>query len=327
MAAEGFGTTMTSGVRCSALRGLAGRLARSSSARRPRAGVLRPLLFIGPAALLLLLFVYWPLFYTLYLSTLDWNLVSPVRPFVGWANYGLLFHEPIFWLAAKNTLIYLLVLVPIELCFPLALALLLQSIAARRIRALYEALIFTPTVLSFAIASIVWVWMFNPLGGALSRLFRLVGLPAVAWLSNAQVSLWAIVLVSAWKVFGYNLVIFLAALASIPTEFLEAARIDGASGWKVFRWVTWPLLGPTTFFVLVTTAIFTGTQVFIPIHVLTQGGPYNSSTHLMYLIYQYGFQFFQVGPASAASVVTFLVFLALTYLQLRYLERFVHYGR
>ncbi len=306
---------------------MAGRPAVERRAGRPRTGVLRPLLFIGPSAALLLLFVYWPLIYTLYLSALDWNLVNPVRTFVGWANYRLLLQEPIFWVAAKNTLVYLLVLLPIELCFPLALALLLQSVAARRIRAMYEALIFTPTVLSFAIACIVWVWMFNPLGGGLSRLFRLVGLPAVAWLSNAKLSLWAIVLVSAWKVFGYNLVIFLAALASIPTEFLESARIDGASAWKAFRWVTWPLLGPTTFFVLVTTAIFTGTQVFIPIHVLTQGGPYNSSTHLMYLIYQYGFQFFQVGPASAASVLTFLGFLVLTCLELRYLERFVHYGR
>lgn len=318
---------MTSRAWCSSLAKMAGRLAVERRARRPRAAELPPLLFIGPAASLLLVFVYWPLIYTVYLSVLDWNLISPVREFVGSANYRLLVFEPIFWIAVKNTLIYLVVLVPVELCFPLALALLLQSVAERRIRAVYQALIFSPTVLSFAIVCIVWVWMFNPLGGALSRLFRLVGLPAIAWLNNAQLSLWAVVLVSAWKVFGYNLVIFLAALTAIPAEYVESARIDGASAWKVFRWITWPLLGPTTFFVLVTTAIFTGTQVFIPIHVLTQGGPYNSSTHLIYLIYQYGFQFFQVGAASAASVFTFLGFLVLTYLQLRYLERFVHYGR
>jgi sn-glycerol 3-phosphate transport system permease protein len=290
------------------------------------ASLIPPLIFLGPAALLLFVFVYWPLGYTVYLSLLDWNLVSPQREFVGWANYLLLLREPTFWTAVKNTLIYLVVLLPTELFLPLAMALLLQSIAAKRIREVYQALIFSPTVLSFAIASIIWVWMFNPMGGVLSRVFRAVGLPALAWLSDAHLSLWAIVLVSAWKVFGYNLVIFLAALAAIPAEYLEAARIDGASGWKVFRWVTWPLLGPTTFFVLVTTAIFTGTQVFIPIHVLTQGGPYNSSTNLVYLIYQYGFQFFQVGPASAASVITFLGFLVLTYLQITYLERFVHYG-
>jgi sn-glycerol 3-phosphate transport system permease protein len=297
--------------------------------RRRRVGTatLVPALFIGPAVALLFVFVYWPMLYTFYLSLLDWNLVSPVADFVGWANYRLLLHEPIFWIATRNTLIYLAVLLPIELCFPLALALLLQSIARRRLRTLYESLIFSPTVLSFGIASIVWVWMFNPLGGALGRLCRLVGLPAIPWLNDAATSLWAIVLVSAWKAFGYNLLIFLAALANIPGEYLEAARIDGASPWTAFRWVTWPLLGPTTFFVLVTTAIFTGTQVFIPIHVLTHGGPYNSSTHLMYLIYQYGFEFFQIGPASAASVLTFLGFLLLTYLQVKYVERFVHYAR
>ena len=297
--------------------------------RRGRVGAatLVPALFIGPAGALLFVFVYWPMLYTFYLSLLDWNLVSPVADFVGWANYRLLLHEPIFWIATRNTLIYLAVLLPIELCFPLALALLLQSIARHRLRTLYESLIFSPTVLSFGIASIVWVWMFNPLGGALGRLCRIVGLPAIPWLNDAATSLWAIVLVSAWKAFGYNLLIFLAALANIPGEYLEAARIDGASPWTAFRWVTWPLLGPTTFFVLVTTAIFTGTQVFIPIHVLTHGGPYNSSTHLMYLIYQYGFEFFQIGPASAASVLTFLGFLLLTYLQVKYVERFVHYAR
>jgi ABC-type sugar transport system permease subunit len=300
-----------------------------SCARAPRPILPRlyPFFFIAPAAVLFLIFVYWPLVYTLYLSTLDWNLVSPVRDFIGWANYRMLFGEPIFWIAAKNTCIYLVVLLPLELCFPLALALLLHSIAHRRLRSIYESLLFSPTVLSFGIASIVWVWMFNPLGGALGRLFRLVGLTPIPWLNDASTSLWAIVLVSAWKVFGYNLLIFLAALANIPGEYLEAARIDGAGAWKTFRFVIWPLLGPTTFFVLVTTAIFTGTQVFIPIHVLTQGGPYESSTHLMYLIYQYGFQFFQIGPASAASVITFLGFLALTCLQLKYVERFVHYGR
>jgi len=276
---------------------------------------------------LLGIFVYWPMLYTIYLSFLDWNFVRPVADFTGWGNYRQLFVNPIFWLATKNTLFYLVVLLPFELFFPLALALLLQRIAARRVRALYESLIFSPTVLSFGIASIVWVWMFNPIGGAIARALQLVGLPPIVWLTSSTMSLWAIIVVSAWKVFGYNLLIFLAALANIPSEYLEAARIDGASSWTAFRYVTWPLLGPTTFFVLVTTAIFTGTQVFVPTHVLTQGGPYNSSTHLMYLIYQYGFQFFQIGPASAAAVLTFLGFLLLTYLQVRYLERFVHYGR
>jgi sn-glycerol 3-phosphate transport system permease protein len=303
------------------------RLASGHRGGRLRPSTLVPALFIGPAVVLLVVFVYWPMLYTFYLSFLDWNFVRPVADFVGWANYRLLFIDPTFWIATKNTLLYLVVLLPFELCFPLALALLLRSIASRRVRACYESLIFSPTVLSFGIASIVWVWMFNPLGGAFARLFRLVGLPAIPWLGSSTTSLWAIVLISAWKVFGYNLLIFLAALANIPGEYLEAARIDGASAWKAFRWVTWPLLGPTTFFILVTTAIFTGTQVFIPIHVLTQGGPYNSSTHLMYLIYQYGFQFFQIGPASAASVLTFSGFLLLTYVQVKYVERFVHYGR
>jgi sn-glycerol 3-phosphate transport system permease protein len=300
---------------------------RRAAARPPRFRYLYPLFFLGPAGTLLLVFVYWPMLFTLYLSAHDWNLVSPVRDFVGWANYKMLLQEPTFWIATKNTLLYLLVLLPLELFFPLSLALLLNSVQHRRLRSLYESLIFSPTVLSFAIASIVWVWMFNPLGGAFARLFRLLGLAPIAWLTDSRASLWAITLVSAWKVFGYNLLIFLAALANIPAEFLEAARIDGASTWKAFRFVTWPLLGPTTFFVLVTTAIFTGTQVFIPIHVLTQGGPYNSSTNLIYLIYDYGFRFFQVGPASAASIITFLGFLTLTFLQLKYVERFVHYGR
>ena len=129
-----------------------------------------------------------------------------------------------------------------------------------------------------------------------------------------------------WKLIGYNFVIFAAGLASIPSEFYDAAKVDGASGFQQFWRISWPLLSPTTFFVLVTTVIYADQQTLIPIQILTQGGPNKASTNLVYLIFQYGFQFFETGTASALATMVFLLFMAATLVQQRLLERFVHYG-
>ncbi|MGH2362818.1 MAG: carbohydrate ABC transporter permease, partial [bacterium] len=138
-------------------------------------------------------------------------------------------------------------------------------------------------------------------------------------------ALWAIVALTAWKNFGYNLVIFMAGLSVIPPEYHDAAAVDGASPWQVFRHITWPLLSSTTLFVVLTTFLTVVQFTFTPVQILTDGGPDRSSTNLVYLIYQYGFQFFQTGIASAMAVLMFVALLAATWTQFRLLERFVHY--
>lgn len=298
-------------------------LAGEVTAQRFRAVV--PYLYVLPALAPMVLFLYWPLLYSLALSFFAWNFTRPAWTFVGSQNYTDMLENEVFWISAANTGWYLVGLLPFEILLPLALAVLLTSLGGGRLQTIYKVLIFSPTVLSFAIACLVWLWIFNPLGGLMNLLIARFDLGPVSWLSDKAWALWSIVLVSGWKVLGYNLVIFMAGLASIPPEYIEAARIDGASRWQVFAHITWPLLTPTTYFVLVTSSLFAATQVFIPIHILTEGGPHDSTSNLIYLIYLQGFHFFTAGAASATAVVTFGVFLLLTLIQTKYVERRVHY--
>jgi ABC-type sugar transport system permease subunit len=269
---------------------------------------------------LILIFKYWPMVFSFVLSLLKWNFISPVREFVGLDNFVGLFQRDTFMIALKNTPIYTAALLPLYIALPLVLAVVLAAVASERLRSTYKAVIFSPTVLSFAITCMVWLWIFNPIDGVLNKILALFGLAPVSWLSDARYALWAIVLVSGWKAFGYNLVLFFAALASIPNDYIEAAQIDGAPSWQLFWKIKWPLLSPTMFFALITTVIYAAERAFIPINILTKGGPYESTTNLSYAIYLFGFNFFDAGLASAAATITFVLFIIITGLEL-----LVHY--
>jgi len=285
-----------------------------------------PYLLVFPALALMGVFIYWPLVYSVYLSTLDWNFVSPVRTFVGGENFVHLTRDRIFGQALRNTGVYLLALVPIQAFLPLALALLLWPVRRSRAQTTYRAVLFTPTVISFAIAAVVWLWIFNPIQGVLNKIIVGAGGGKISWLTNPQTAIWCVIVVAAWKTIGFNLLLYLAALEAVPGEYLEAAALDGASGWQLFRHIRWPLISPTFFFVLVTTVIFVSDEAFAAINVLTDGGPFEKTTNVLYYLYERGFRFFQVGQASAVAVLVVIAVMAITYLQFRYVERHVHYG-
>jgi len=282
-------------------------------------------LYIAPAFVLLVVFKYWPMVFGLILSFLQWNFVSATKEFVGWSNYVGMFSRDTFLIALRNTPLYILALLPFYLALPLGLAVLLSGVRSKRLASIYKAVIFSPSVLSFAITCMVWLWIFNPLYGVLNRLLVLTGIPAVSWLSDSNVALWSIVLVSGWKTFGYNMVLLIAALSAISPQYVEAAEIDGATPWQIFWKIKWPLISPTMFFLLVTTIIFTAERAFIPINILTKGGPYEATTNLSFAIYLFGFQFFDAGLASATATFTFVLFLLITVFEIRYLERYVTY--
>jgi len=295
-------------------------------ASRRRRAAAAGYLYLAPAAALTLVFVYWPLVASTALSFYDWNLVSPTWTAVGWENYRELVHTRAFWLALVNTgraaaaLTVLTVLVP-----------LLLAVAVLRVkgwwRNVYRVVLFSPTVISMAIACAVWLWMFHPLHGVINTLLRYGGVEGPRWLSSGSSAIWAIVLVTVWKTFGFNFVIYIAGLLAIPAEMYEAARVDGASERQVFRHITLPLLAPTTLFVFLTTFILSPQNLFVPTQILTQGGPNEASNNLGYLVYQLGFEYFRVGYASAAATLIFLVLLALSAAQFYFAERRIHYGR
>jgi ABC-type sugar transport system permease subunit len=306
--------------------GPAGRTRRRTWSRYGFWETATPYLFVAPVLVIVGVFTYWPLIYSIYLSFFDWNFVSPVKQFVGFDNFIRLVDDPRFHRALYGTLIYIVALVPAQVFVPLGLALLLWPIRRSRAQAVYRVTLFSPTVISFSVAALLWLWIFNPLQGILNKVIFEFGFDKVNWLSNPNTAIWCVIVVSIWKTIGFNLLLYLAALEAVPNDYIEAASLDGASGWQMFRLIRFPLITPTFFFVLVTTVISVNDEVFGAINVMTDGGPFDRSSNIVYYLYEQGFRIFQIGSASAVSLLIFGGTAILTWVQFRFVERHVHYG-
>lgn len=278
------------------------------------------LVFLAPALIILLTFNIYPIFYTAYLSLTDWNMMSPWKDFVGLQNYVELAQSSTFRLAFKNTIAFMLSQVIVALALGLFIALLLNGPK----RDLYRLAVFSPTVVSVAAVAILWTWLFEPDYGPLNAVLRLVGLPTPRWLGDAKWALPAIMIMNIWKNVGYNAVVFLSGLQNIPRDLYEAAELDGATGWRRFRHITFPLLSPTTFF-LTTVTIIWSFQVFDSVNIMTQGGPNRSTSVILFYFYTQTFRFFRVGYGSAAVMVMFFIVAIVTFIQNRMSKRWVHY--
>jgi len=266
-----------------------------------------------------------PAFSALYISLHEWNIISPSKPFVGLQNFRLLAHDPSFGRAAVNTLRYVLVGIPAQIALGLVLALALQRI--NRFRGLFRALYFMPFVTPIVAAAWVWQWMYSQNFGPLNGLLAALGLPLQPFLRSPAQALYAVTAMTVWQFLGFQVVIFLAGLEAIPRVYYEAAAVDGASGWRLFRHMTVPLLNPT----LVFSAVY-GTIVYLQLftQVLNmtfgdQGGPLASTLTMVLYVYQLGFQRFKMGEAAAATAVLFAVILVITLLQMRVLAKPVEY--
>lgn len=270
-----------------------------------------------PSMVVFAVFYLYPVAHTLYLSFFEWNLTNEPRP-VGLDNYAALLSDEVFGEVLWNTLSYSLATVLVTMLGGLVLALLLNR--PGRLQGILQACIFTSYIVSWVGVSLLWIWMldaqYGPVNGVLSGL----GLDRVDWLGDPELALWSLVGVTSWKTVGYDMVLFLAGLQSIPTDTLEAASIDGASRWQRFWSVTFPQLMPTTLFVLITSVIMTF-QGFDVVRVMTQGGPVRSTTIYVYFVYEQAFGYFKVGYASAAVVLFFVVLLGVTVLQFRLFDR------
>jgi multiple sugar transport system permease protein len=256
-----------------------------------------------------------PIGFGFLLSFYRWNLVSPRKPFVGWANYEALLGDENFHLALKNTTIYSFstVLLSTAIALPLAVFLARRS----RLSAFYQTVYFLPVITPLVPMSIAWKWIYDYNYGVLNYGLSLVGLPSVPWLTDPEIALWALVIMGVWKVLGYNLVLFMVGLRNIPAEYMEAAALDGASGWQRFWRITLPLLKPILLYVLVTATI-NAFNVFTQVYVMTlgsQSAPGQAVRMLVFDIYTNGFQFFRMGYASAEAVTLTLIVLGLTFIQ------------
>jgi ABC-type sugar transport system permease subunit len=254
-------------------------------------------------------------------STWRWDLLTaPV--FVGLRNYLELLHDSLFWLALRNTVWFVLLTLPTGVALSLALALAVNT----RLRGmtLFRSAYFLPFIVSMVAVAVVWRWVYNPDFGLLNWLLGRLGVAKVAWLSNSTTAMPAVAAMFVWKNLGWNMTLFLAGLQGIPGHLYEAAALDGAGRWQQFRHVTWPLLAPTTFFVTVTTVIG-NFQVFDAVYLMTQGGPGRSTEVYIYLLYNQGFRFFNMGYAAAMAWVLCLILAVLILEQFRVLGRRVQY--
>ncbi len=291
---------------------------------RGRQWPLAPFLYLAPMIVLLAVFTYWPLLHTIYLSFVQWNM-NPDQPmrWVGAANYSGIFNSPLFDAAFRNTLIYIVASIPLKVLLPIPIAIFVWTLATRG--QVYRALLFLPTLFSFTVVAVVFLWLLNPIGGHFVQVARLLGGQWPNVLTDPDLAIWTILLISTWKVIGFNTLLYVAGLASINRDYVEAMRLDGASDWSLVRHLLWPLLTPTTLFVLISTVIFAIQQVFTPIDIMTEGGPQNGTTNLFYMVYQYAFRTFNVGFGAAGTVIIFAFLLAITLIKMRTLDRHVQY--
>ena len=294
-------------------------------ARRLRGGeAVAGLLLAAPAVAALFALLLLPTASLLLLSLTDMELGGPPLRWIGLANYAELLEDPAFHQAIRNTLVYVAAVLPLSVGLGLGLALLIE--AGTRGRTVFRAVFFLPVVSLLVAMATAWEYLLHPTIGPVNQVLRVLGVAPVNWLGSSDWVLTSLCLIGVWENLGYAVVLFTAGLTAIPKELLLAAATDGArTAWDRFALVTWPLLGPTTLFVVTVTAIRC-LRVFDTVAALTRGGPNNASEVLLHLMYRDGFTYFRIGYSAAITAVFLALVLFLVLVQTRVLERRVHYS-
>jgi multiple sugar transport system permease protein len=276
-------------------------------------------LFLAPALSLIVIFFFLPVVASLMLSITDFDIYAIAdignARFIGLRNYTALLSNDVFWVAVRNTFYFALVGGPLTVAVSLAAALLVNA-KLIRYKAVFRTILFVPFVTTLVAVAIVWRYLYHPQYGFFNYMLSWVGIEPVQWLGDPKWAMPAIILMAVWKNFGYNMLIFIAGLQSIPAELFEAAHLDGAGPLRRFWHVTLPMLGPTFLFVGVITMIGYF-QLFAEPYVMTGGGPLRSTTSLVLLMYEEGFRWWRMGIAASVAFVLFLIILAWTLLQFR----------
>lgn len=281
-----------------------------------------PYIMILPAMTVFFLFSLIPIGYMIYLSFHDWNFVTPDMNFIGITNFTNLISDFRFRQVLLNTTIYTVGTVLLTILLALSIALWLNKKGV--IHSFAQSAIFSPHIISLVSVSMLWMWLMDDDYGLLNQILGVLRIPAVRWLTDSNVVIFSLILVSVWKSVGYYTLIFIAGLQSIPKDIYEAAALDNTNEFRKFFKITLPMLSPTIFFVGITSVI-SSFKVFETISIMTQGGPSNASNTLVYYIYEYGFRFFRIGHASAAGVILLIVISIFTVLYFKFMSKRVFY--
>ncbi len=290
-------------------------------AKRRIPEVLAPYLLVAPAFILLFIFIMLPLIMTFGLSLTDWNLISAHFNWIGLTNYMHLLQSADFWHVVQNTAVFGL----FSVGFTITIAFLLAILLDRKLRGmnLFRGLIFLPYITPMVAVSALWIWLYDQNFGLINWFLGLFGVPQIPWLTQPGWAMAAIIIMKIWKVVGYYTVILIAGLQNIPESLFEAARIDGANGRQTLLRIVWPLLSPYLLFVLIV-ALIASFQDFDQVYMMTQGGPADSTNMIIFYLYRFGFEFFEVGYASSVAVLLFILLFIITWLQLVVSRKWVH---
>lgn len=290
--------------------------------KRKLKNAIRVLIFILPALIPLGVFWLFPMCEAIFMSFTDWDYMSSTYNIVGLDNYRSIFSDSMFYSALKNTFVFTVgTLVP-TITVGLFTAVLLKKKLAGS--AIYKAVIFSPWVTPTVVISIVWSWIFEPQYGLANYILQLFNLPKSQWLQSSDTAMYAVILVTIWKGFGWAMIFYLTALERVPKELYEAAAVDGAGKWQKFKSITLPLISPTTFFLTIITTI-DSIKAYDQIQVLTQGGPSGSTRTILYLYYQTAFENFNIGEATSIAVILLVIVGCLSGIQFIASKKWVHY--
>ena len=290
--------------------------------KRKLKNAIRVLIFILPALIPLGVFWLFPMCEAIFMSFTDWDYMSSTYNIVGLDNYRSIFSDSMFYSALKNTFVFTVgTLVP-TIAGGLFTAVLLKKKLAGS--AIYKAVIFSPWVTPTVVISIVWSWIFEPQYGLANYILQLFNLPKSQWLQSSDTAMYAVILVTIWKGFGWAMIFYLTALERVPKELYEAAAVDGAGKWQKFKSITLPLISPTTFFLTIITTI-DSIKAYDQVQVLTQGGPSGSTRTILYLYYQTAFENFNIGEATSIAVILLVIVGCLSGVQFIASKKWVHY--
>lgn len=286
---------------------------------------LRALGYMAPMLVVIGIFNIYPILRSLAMSFYsDYNFYKDVVYAYGWDNFIQIFNDPNFFLAIKNTFIFVLGVVPLSIVISLGIALLLHNI--QFLSSFFRSIYFLPFVTSTVAISIVWNWIYHSRYGLMNYFLGIFGIDPINWITDPNYAMLALIIMAIWKGLGFNIILFLVGLNNINQSYYSAAKVDGASGLQRFTNITVPLLGPTTFLVTVM-GVINSFKVFDEVYALFQGrpGPGNSSLTVVYYIYEKFYTEYQYGVAAAAGIVLFLIILVVTLIQMAYNKKFIHY--
>ena len=283
--------------------------------------------FLLPVLVLFVLIIIYPLFGAFWISLYKWSIFGGYKDFIAFGNFIRMFKDPLFWQSMKVTIYWILGVVPLQMIIGLAVAVALNA-KWLKFKGLFRTIYFVPVVVSMVASTFVWRWLFEPSRGSINFFIKSLGLPCPGWLATTEWALITVMIVGIWKQIGYTMILFLAGLQTIPQDFTDSAKIDGANSWQIFRYITFPLLNPTVVFVMVILVI-NAFRVFSIPYIMTSGGlthkipggPLNSTRVFVLHIYDLAFQRFDIGYGSANAIVLLVIILIVTLIQIRLITK------